>query len=103
MILYLNFMNRKILNIALYTITYINWYFLKEDIFKNINEMKSTFFHYKILLLTGDEIFTDGYNIIIIPFALAGIREAFHPSNYLLGLIAAGAVTGNLLGALIAD
>lgn len=65
----------------------MDWETFKEKLFSEMNSMKSRPFHYRMLMLTGGGIFVDGYNIIIISFGLAGIKEAFHPSSYLLGLI----------------
>lgn len=80
-----------------------SWERLKSEAFKQMDFQKSKWFNYKMLLLTGGGIFVDGYNIVIISVALAGIETVFglHNNPFLVGLIATSVIIGNLVGSLI--
>ncbi|MEM0050619.1 MAG: MFS transporter [Candidatus Bathyarchaeia archaeon] len=81
-----------------------SWERLKSEAFKQMDFQKSKWFNYKMLLLTGGGIFVDGYNIVIISVALAGIETVFglHHNPFLVGLIATSVIIGNLVGSLFA-
>ena len=81
-----------------------SWEELKDKAYSQMNEQKSKWFNYKMLLLTGGGIFVDGYNIVIISIGLAGIKTLFGLQNdaFLVGLIGVSVIVGNLVGALFA-
>jgi putative MFS transporter len=80
-----------------------SWDELKDKAYGQMNEQKSKWFNYKMLLLTGGGIFVDGYNLIIISFGLGGIKTLFGLQNdaFLVGLIATVLLLGTMMGALL--
>ena len=56
-----------------------SWDELKDRAYGQMDEQKSKWFNYKMLLLTGGGIFVDGYNLIIISFGLGGIKTYLCP------------------------
>ncbi|MHB1470054.1 MAG: MFS transporter [Thermoplasmataceae archaeon] len=80
-----------------------SWDELKDRAYGQMDEQKSKWFNYKMLLLTGGGIFVDGYNLIIISFGLGGIKTLFGLQNdaFLVGLVAVILIVGTMVGALL--
>jgi len=80
-----------------------SWDKLKEKAYGQMDNQKSRWMNYKMLLLTGGGIFVDGYSLIIISFGLGEIKTLFGLQHdaFLVGLIATIFLLGTMMGALL--
>ncbi len=70
-------------------------------IFGQLNTQRSTFYVLRLALVSMGGIFSDGYDIVVIGLALAGIKSLFHPTPFELVLTGVVALFGVMIGSLM--
>ncbi len=66
-----------------------------------LNDAPLGLFHLRAVLTAGSGFFTDAYDLFIIGVALVLIKDQWHPSAYLLGLVGSTSLIAAFLGAFI--
>lgn len=66
-----------------------------------LNEAPLGRFHLRVLLTAGTGFFTDAYDLFIIGVAMALLKEEYHPSVFVIGLVGSTALIAALVGATI--
>ncbi|MCY0886741.1 MAG: MFS transporter, partial [Firmicutes bacterium] len=66
-----------------------------------LNEAPLGLFHLRAMVTAGVGFFTDAYDLFIIGVALVLIKQVWHPSSYMLGLVGSTSLIAAFLGAFI--
>ncbi|HEX4153705.1 MAG TPA: MFS transporter [Steroidobacteraceae bacterium] len=69
------------------------------DLLRQMDEAKVSGAHWKILFISGMGFFTDAYDLFIIGVVMALIKEEWHPSADLVGLVSSTALLASAIGA----
>ena len=70
-------------------------------VFGYLDEQRSTGYVLRLALVSMGGIFIDGYDVVIIGLALAGVKETFHPTQFFLVFIGVLALIGIMVGSAV--